>query len=80
MPQGNSKGQEQVASFQVLGGELEVREERMLANEVGKVTPEIPLRVSGGVGISRIPRRREKAAEEMAGRGWTSRQEPSCGR
>ena len=47
LPQGNSKGQEHVESFQVSGGALVFKEVRVLANAGGKGNPESPL-FSGG--------------------------------
>ena len=78
VPQGMSKGHEQVASFQVLGGLLQVSEERVLANKSGKATPHPPSFVAGWIRESRVCLSREKAVKQMAVFGWTSRHEPSC--
>jgi hypothetical protein len=52
VPQGASKGQEQVASFQVLVGSLQSSEERVLANIVGKPTPSLPVLIAGWICVS----------------------------
>jgi hypothetical protein len=48
-PEAPSKGQEQVASFHVLVGSLELGEERVLANMYGKPTPLLPIGVAGSI-------------------------------
>ena len=52
LPQCESKGQEQVASFQMLGGGLQVGEERVLANIAGKLAPFVPVSIVTGLGIT----------------------------
>lgn len=77
-PEGSSKGQEMLASFQTEGGSLAVNEERVLASAVGKLAPFGPL-VAGWMVESHCPRSSEMAAETIAGATWAGVQEPSCG-
>ncbi len=57
-PEGSSKGQEMLASFQTEGGSLAVNEERVLASAVGKLAPFGPL-VAGWMVESHCPRSSE---------------------
>lgn len=76
-PEGSSKGHEQLGSFHAVGGSLEVKEERVAANVVGKLAPFGPT-VAGWVVVSLCPRSSEMAAETIAGATWAGVQEPSC--
>ena len=79
MPHGSSKGQEQVASFQVLAGSADSKEVRVLAKVSGKSTPHSPVLIPGRVLISLVLRKRVKAAEQISFVGWTSRHDDSWG-
>jgi hypothetical protein len=48
VPRGAGKGQEQVASFQVLVGSLQSSEERVLANIMGKPALSLPFPLLDG--------------------------------
>lgn len=78
-PEGPSKGNEQVSSFQVLTGSLQVSEVRVLANVSGKLTPLSPLSVIVRVTVSVRPLTNMFTAEQTSVLGRTNRQEPSCG-
>jgi hypothetical protein len=78
VPHGASKGQEQVASFHMVGGLLQSKEERVLVELAGERAPLPPMTVLSWVCEFVFPRTIEQTLEKMPFLGWTSRQETSC--
>jgi len=79
LPEGPSKGQEQPLAFQVLMGELDGGEPRILANSGRKHSPEPPGLAPGPPLVPLALLRMEKPTEVISLRTRASCQEPSWG-
>ena len=79
LPHGSSKGHEQVASFHMLAGSLQLDKVRVLANAGGKAAPGAPLLSPEGSSKLFIFRSSKKAAEDTSVLGWACRHDFSCG-
>jgi hypothetical protein len=78
LPQGDSKGEEQHCSFQVVGGALGVGQQRVLANADGKASPAPPVSIVERAAMAFRPRSEENTAKIIPIGGWTSCQRRSC--
>jgi hypothetical protein len=76
LPEGSSKGHEQLASFHLVGLPLEVEEARVLVTRCGITQPELPMVAVGSVLISGIFCNSKITAETILLGGVTSLQEP----
>jgi hypothetical protein len=76
LPEGSSKGHEQLASFHSVGFPLEVEEVRVLVTRGGITQPESPMVAVGSVLVSGTFCNSEIMAETIPLGGVTSLQEP----